>query len=435
MPVSILLRRGRNSRYWAIGCLLAWSIAAPVWSAPTAVSFEDAVRLAVERAPMLEARRSQRVAAQEEAARASALPDPQLTMSIDNLLLNGSAAFDFRADNMTMKRVGLMQPFPARAKRQARQTVADRAVEQAHAFSIEEQLLVRRSAAEAWVTLWSAEREVDALTSLREQSQLAIRLSKAQLANGVGSVMDTLATQAAALDLDNRIDDADASADAARSTLARWLDAAPAGLTTVGTPPDVMVLPVDEAILLASVDQQGPLLAWRSTVAMAEADVALATAEKRPDWSIGATYGQRDRTRAGRPRSDMLMIEFAIGLPLFSANRQDRGIAAKRAELNAVAASHEEARRSQTDALRRTLAEWKGLKRQSVRRETETLALAHDRSRVAIASYGGGGPLQPWLEARRDELEHQIEHARQLGALGRAWTALAYLLPAEEDLP
>ena len=130
-------------------------------------------------------------------------------------------------------------------------------------------------------------------------------------------------------------------------------------------------------------------------------------------------------------RSDMLMVEFAIDLPLFPRNRQDRGVAARRAELDAVTAEREDARRVQTEAVRRALADWQGLQRQVTRKETESLPLARDRAKIALAAYAGGGDLQPWLEARRDEIELHIEHARHLGELGRAWAALAYLLPAE----
>ena len=89
----------------------------------------------------------------------------------------------------------------------------------------------------------------------------------------------------------------------------------------------------------------------------------------------------------------------------------------------------------QVEAVRRALAQWHGLKRQVARKEREALPLAHDRSQVALAAYRGGGPLQPWLDARRDELELHIEHARHLGELGRTWSALAYLLDDEETQP
>jgi hypothetical protein len=50
---------------------------------------------------------------------------------------------------------------------------------------------------------------------------------------------------------------------------------------------------------------------------------------------------------------------------------------------------------------------------------------------VALAGYRAGGDLQPWLDARRDEMQAHLSHAQQLGELGRAWAALAYLLPEE----
>ena len=98
-------------------------------------------------------------------------------------------------------------------------------------------------------------------------------------------------------------------------------------------------------------------------------------------------------------------------------------------------AQHEDARRTQTETVRRLLAEWEGLREQVERKEQQMLPLAKDRAQIAVASYRGGGDLQPWLEARRDEIELHIEHARHLGELGRAWAALAYLLPAPGDHP
>jgi outer membrane protein, heavy metal efflux system len=434
MSIFLLLRRRCSDRHWAMLSLVLTLVAAPAWSAAP-IAFDDAVHLAAARAPNLQAWRSQTEAAREEAARAAALPDPRLTLGLTNVPVTGTDAFDLHADDMTMKQVGVVQEFPARAKRQARQVVADRMIEQTQALTLAEQAAVRQAAAEAWIALWAAQREVVALQAQRAQSALAIRIGKARLAGGTGTAADVLAVQSAALELDNRIDVAEASVVSARATLARWLGTDPEDLTAVGSPPDLGVLSVDEATLLATVDRQGPLLAWRSRESVAEAAVAVAQADTRPDWSVSAMYGQRASAPGGLPRSDMLTIEFSVGLPLWTRSRQDRGIAARRAELDAVVAGHEDARRMQLEALRRALAEWHGLKRQIARKEQEALPLAHDRAQVALAAYRGGGPLQPWLDARRDELELHIEHARHLGELGRVWSALAYLLVDEETQP
>ena len=63
--------------------------------------------------------------------------------------------------------------------------------------------------------------------------------------------------------------------------------------------------------------------------------------------------------------------------------------------------------------------------------EQGLLPLARDRSTTALATYRAGGELQPWLDARRDELAIHLSHAEHLGELGRAWAALAFLLPTE----
>jgi outer membrane protein TolC len=410
-------------------------LASPVWPASIVISFDDALRQAVERAPSLAARQAQLEAAQQDAARAAQLPDPRLKLGIANWPVTGADAFSFGADFMTMKQIGVMQDFPARAKLRARQQVADSGVAQAESLSVAERAVIRQSAAQAWIALRAAEDEAAALRAMREPAQIAVDTSKARLAGGKGSAADALAARAASLHLESRIDAAQADVEAARAGLARWLGSVSTEVEATGATPDLAILPISETMLLNSIDRLAPLLPWDSRNAVAEAGVDAAIAEKRPDWSLGVTYGQRDRAPTGSARSDMLMLEFSIGLPLFTGNRQDRDLAARRAEREAVAADYQEARRAQLEALQRQLAEWHGLQRQITRHTEEALPLAHDRSQTALAAYGAGADLQPWIEARRDEIEIHVEHARLVRDLGRAWAQLAYLLPDQESVP
>lgn len=395
-------------------------------AAPTGISLQDAVRRASERAPMLDARRAGVSAAQEEALRAGALPDPMLTLGIDNLPVSGGDAFDVRADEMTMKKIGLRQEFPSRAKREARHSLATRLIDEAQARADAERVAVRRAAAEAWIDLWAAQRELDALQALREQAALAVKVGKARIAGGGESVSDALATEAAVLELDNRIEAARAAKAVAQVGLSRWVGDA---LPEVGdSASNFDALPVPEARLLADVNRVGSLLPANAQVETAAAAIDVARAEKRPDWSVGAAYGQRDGGR-----SDMIMFEVGIGLPLFPRNRQDRGVAAREADYRVALAAREDLRRQESARLRAALARWAALKRQVALHERSLLPLARDRSMTALAAYRAGGELQPWLSARRDELDGHLSHAEHLGELGRAWAALAFLLP--EDQP
>lgn len=433
MKMSFILRaRRRVARGVVLALVLSAAAAA---SPPTEVAYVQAQHRALATAPMLQARRSQILAGSEEAARAGALPDPRLTLGLANWPVTGPDAFSLRADEMTTRQIGLMQEFPARAKRRAAQALAEAALSQARSMSLAEQQWVAQAAAQAWIELWSAQQTEQALELLREPARVAERTAKARLAAGTVTAADVLAAQAALLELDNRLDQVRAERAAAQAGLARWLGAEPSGLVATGPLPDFSQLPVAETRLLAEVDGQAPLLGWASRQSLAQAQVDAAVADTRPDWSLELTYGRRERAPDGMPRSDMVMLEVGVGLPLFQKNRQARGIAARRAELDAVAAERDEARRAQAESVHRALAQWHGLTRQLERQRTQSLPLARDRARIALAAYGAGADLQPWLEARRDEIELHLESARLAGEQGRAWAALAYLLPHEENTP
>lgn len=425
-PNACPARRQVRTRPTGVCLLVLLLLSAPAAgaAAQSPLSLDEAVRMAVERAPMLDARRAQVEAARQESRRAGALPDPMLMVSIDNLPVTGADAFDPSADFMTMKRIGIRQEIPAGAKREARRDLAARTVDERQAQARAERLEVRRRATEAWIALWAAQRGLDEVNALREQAVLASDLAQARVSGGSESATDALAAKAAVLQLDNRIEAAQAALDTAQVGLARWIGTPTLQVATDMS--DFSVLPVPRARLLGALDRLGPLLATEAQVETAAAAIDLAQAEKRPDWSVAASYGQRSDGR-----SDMFMLEFGIELPLFTANRQDRGIAARRAEYEAALAAREDARREQAARIRTDLAQWEALKRQVARDRTALLPLAGDRSAVALAAYRAGAPIRPWLDARRDELELVIEHTQRLEALGRAWAALAYLLAEE----
>ena len=393
------------------------------------LSLDDAARIAAAQAPRVRASRFQAEAARQDAVRAGRLPDPMLVVGINSLPVSGAQAFNASADDMTMRQFGLTQEIPSHARRAAQRQVAQTGVQLADANEVSLQLATRQAAAGAWVALWSAQQERRLLGQLGDQDRLAIAASNARLAGGRGTATDALAARAEAAALDNRIDAADADVAMARAGLQRWLGTA--ANRPLGDPPDFSTLRVPAAQLEAELDRQGPLLVWGPREHQADAAIALARADKRPNFSVSLMYGERIN------RPDMLAIEFGVSLPLFPGNRQDRDISARYAERDAIRADRDEARRVQSEAIAQTVATWQGWDRQVRRYRDELLPLAADRSRTALALYRGGGSLQPWLEARRDEISTRVEYARALAAWGNAWVALAYLLPDHDvtELP
>ncbi len=411
----------------AQGVSCCFAIAALAMAASSASANEltlaEAARRAVEFAPQLEASRAAIEAASQDLHRAGRLPDPMLSIGFDSLPVSGADAFDFDADSMTEKTIGLRQALPARAKRAAQRRAAARTVELAQVDAEVARLAVARAAASAWVDVWSAKREIEALGSLRAQAQLAARLTRARVAGG-SSALDALAAEAGVLEIDSEVAAAEGAAGEALAGLRRWIgdDA----VTIAASAPDFGRAPRPEGAALAALDTQPSLRSAGAKVASAIAAVEEARAERRPDWDLTASYGQRSGF------DDMLMLEVGVSLPLFAGNRQAPGIAARAAEQRAARAAEESLRLELTARVRAAYARWEALRRQ-VSIHEQVLKLARDRSIAALASYRAGGELRPWLDARRDEATAHRAHAQHLAGLGRAWVELAFLF--EETTP
>ncbi|KLD66101.1 TolC family protein [Luteibacter rhizovicinus] len=393
---------------------------------PSVLTLQTAADRAVAQAPLLQARRAQADSARQEAARAGALPDPQLTFGIDNLATQGPGAFTAGGDDMTMRTVGISQALPSRSKRQAERAMGQAQAVEAGATEVATSVSIRQAAAEAWVGAWGAHQQIAMLRALRTSWNQDIDVATSRLSAASGSAADVLAARMEALDLDNRLDEAAAQEVQARASLARWVDTE--ADTTLADPPDFSVLPFDETGLLAHVDAQGALLAWPAREDAAAAALSAAQADKRPAWNLGVTYGSRVRGL-----SDMVSLQVGVSLPLFTRNRQDRGIAARTADLDAVRFEHADARRAQIEAIQRAWSQWEAWGAQVRRHRDVLLPLARDRVALALAAYRGGGDIAPLLSARRDELAHHADYARMQAEYGRAWAVLAYLIPTGAD--
>lgn len=406
-----------------LATLLWGAVAAAAQAAEPPLTFATAVQRGLARAPQIEARAADLTATHEEAARAGRLPDPALTFGIASYPVTAPGAFSLRSDGMTMRTVGVMQAIPSRAARAAERGLADAQIGAAEANRIATAQTVQERIADAWIDVWVTERARALLVELGSESTLAVQTTQARLRGGEGGASDALAARAAASLLDNRLEATDADLAAAQASLQRWVGPITGPL---GEAPDFGRLPVSAQSLQQSIDKQAPMQAWAAREQVAQAALDQARAAKRPDWSVSAEYGKR-----APGMSDMVSVQFSVSLPLFTRNRQDRGISARQAQRDAVEADHEDARRAQQEAVARAASTWEGWNRQIARYQQTLLPLARDRAQTALAGYRGGDVLQPWLDARRDEIELRLSYADALAARARLWASLAYLLPSE----
>lgn len=424
MLLSAFTRRALAS---ALAVVLGGTSAAAAYAEQPPLTLQAAVQEGMGQAPVLMAHHAHVASMHEEAVRAGRLPDPTLNVGVQNFPVTAPGAFSVRSDPMTMRVVGITQALPSRAARSADREVAAADIKAADAEGSETVQSVQEHIADAWIDLWAAQQKRSLLAELHAENALAVRVAQARLKGGGGSATDALAARAEAAALDNRLDAADADIAVAQAGLQRWLGHT---ATDLGDAPDFGQLPVSQQHLQQAIDQQAPMQIWSAREQAAQAALDRARASKHPDWSVSFLYGRR----AG-PLSDMVMVELGVSLPLFTRNRQDRAISAKEEQWEAAQDAHEDARREQQAIVARTVASWRGFASQIQRYRDTMLPLDRDRTKTALAAYRGGGALQPWLDARRDEIALRLSYVDALAARARLWASLAYLLPASEATP
>lgn len=364
------------------------------------LTFEQALRAAMHQSPALAANAARQESSRQMLIPAAELPDPTLNFGIENLPVEGLDRFRFNADSMTMRRIGLMQQVPHRAKREAESGIAEAQLDVVFAEQNLRILQVLRQTADAWIRRHSAERKLAALDRVLSENALQLRSVQAALAGGSGSAVDSVMVRQEAAVLHNRRDELleqkERAVAALRASIGNLAD-----VPLRGEPP---AWQVDGDHLSSSLHQHAELAVLEPGLNLMDAEIARAEADKKPDWSVGVAYARR-----GRYFDDMLMLEFSIDLPLFTDRRQSPRIAAKQAEKHAVEAEVELARREHAAMVEVDLARQRRLERTIQRQRDTVVPLAREQAELLLASWRGNqGSLVDVISARAAVLESEL---------------------------
>lgn len=394
------IRRYCSARRLCLAALALCALALP--GLASALTLDQALLLAEREAPSLAAQAANRDAAIQAVIPAGELPDPKLLLGLQNVPIEGDARGSLTRDFMTMQMVGVMQEVPSRDKRRARVEAARAGIDSADALARVERLKVRRETALAWIGRFAIEQKLQLFQSLYEENRLLAKAVQAQIAGGRGMAIDSLAPRQEAALLAEQEDELERNREQARAALRRWLGAA-AGEPLSGTWPS---WPVDDPHFRHNLQRHPELQIFEPMTDEAEAQVRLAEAEKKSDWSWELAYQKR-----GDAFGDMLSAQLTFDLPLFAGRRQDPKIAAKRAEMQRLEAEREAVTRERLQELDDDLAEYRRLDRALARSQQTLVPLAEEKVQLAMADYrAGAGELLSLVAARRELIEARLKH-------------------------
>jgi outer membrane protein TolC len=393
------------------------------------LTLEQALQLAEQRSRQLPAQEASAAAAREMAVAAGRLPDPSLKFGLNNLPIDGPDAWSTTSDFMTMRSIGLMQEFTSGDKRRARAARFEREAAAAEAGRALALTALRRETALAWLERHFLDRTRELVLAQRAEAVLQVDAAEAAYRGGRGAQADVFAARTMVARLDDRLRQAELQAVAAQARLARWVGDQ-AGRPLAAAPA------LDRVSFVAPTAGAGwerhpqvALLAQQQAIASAEAE--LARSNRHPDWSAELMYNQR-----GPSYSNMVSFNVSIPLQLDAANRQDRELAARLALAEQAREQQEEAARDAAAETATWLAQWRIARERVAQYDAALIPLARERTQAALAAYRGSrGPLDTVLEARRAEIEAQLERLRIEMDAADLWARLETLFPPQPAVP
>ena len=386
------------------------------------LSLAEAVQIATTQSRRVVAAELQAQAARDMAVAAAQRPDPVLKFGLINLPIDGADRFSLTSDFMTMRSVGVMQELTRGEKRQARGQRAQREVEAALLARTQAVSELQRDTALVWLERSYQHLLRDLLLAQVREAELQVQAAQALVGSGKASQADVFAARNQVEQVRDSVAQADRSIAVASTRLARWIGEA---AQRDSGPRPVLAVPSWAASpdLAPHLAQHAQIAVAAQQTAIARADVEVAEAERRPDWSVELMFSQR-----GPGYSNMVSVNVSLPLQWNQAQRQGRDVAARHALAARSAAELEDLQRAHEAEVRAMLQEWHSHEQRLQRYGSVLLPLAQQRSHAALTAYrAGSGALSAVLEARRAEIDVQIERLRIEMELARLWAQFAYL--------
>ena len=385
----------------------------PAFGSAAPFSLNQALELAVQRSQSVRAAHAGASSAAEAARAAGQLPDPMLSVGIDNLPVTGPDRLRTTADSMTMKRVGISQEWVSGEKRALRQAAAQAQVGRESATGQAALSETRLQTTLAYLDAYYAGESFKLTTLTEHHVHEEAEAAKARLASSGGSGQEVLQlTAARGLAQDESADGHQLQA-AALGALQRGGGVRPVSLAA----PVLPVIPGEQAY----VAPHPVVIQAQRDIEVARAEASATAANRKPNWTWQASYGQRTGF------SDMVSIGVSIPLPVSPGERQDRETAAKLALVEKAEASLEEASRMATAEYRALSSDAQRLAQRAERYRTGVVVTAQQRTQAALAGYRSNQiPLMTLFEARHAEVDTLRKHLNLQRDLAKVQAQLAF---------
>jgi cobalt-zinc-cadmium efflux system outer membrane protein len=383
------------------------------------LTMEEAARLSVIDQPLLNERQAKIQAEEKQAIVASQLPDPKLSAGLRELPVDTPEAFSVSRDNFTEFTIGVSQDFPRAEKRRLQGVRKQLDADVDRAAMDNEQQMVRRDASLAWLEVYEAEQSLKFTRQLLSESALQVQSLEKDYSNGKASEADWFAAKVDAGLAADKEHDGVHHVLRMRAGLERWIGeearrpladlASDSGLTN----------PL--ASLMAGIEHHPTIGGLDKQIEAAASEVALARQSYKPDYSVEVYFAYR------RDFADFVGIQFSVGLPFFTRERQDPELAAALQQSRASEERKRDLLRELHMQINQDYLDRLHFDERVAEFDASIISDAGRRIEAARSAYQSGrGSFDAVLQARRSLLDVQLQRLALAVESARAQVRLDY---------
>ena len=288
------------------------------------LSLDLAIEQAVHGDDWLIANEQSEQALREQAIAAGELPDPRMLIGLSNMPVD---TFDLRQEPMTQLRIGINQAIPRGDTLDLLQKQTTQQSELNPYLRENRRAAVALEVSNLWLDAYFANQSIALINLDRALFEQLVDITGTRYtsAAGLARQQDLVRAELELVRLDDRLSMLRQIQATNKQKLAEWLPYQSLSLSFPDELPD-LVAPDEELFSLSDAADQFALhprvRAHDQRIEIARTQVNLAKESFKPSFSVGASYGRRNKTALGYDRADFLSLDLSFDLPLFPANRQ-----------------------------------------------------------------------------------------------------------------
>ena len=385
------------------------------------LTIEHAVQTALQRDALINVFKFRRDAYKEQSVAEDTLPDPKIKLGVMNVPTD---SYSLNQEPMTQVQLGITQMFP-------RGNSLEIKSQRALSFSVAEDAKtenqrrkVTREVRETWLELYYWLNAESVVRKNRNLFTKLVSVTKQQYAAGRQKQQDVISSELELGMLDDREMKIQTRIETTQAKLIKYMGVDFSDIK-LGTELPIYNIQKNNTSWLES---HPKLRMEQAMISINEKNVDLAKQSYKPSWSLDITYGKREKSISGVERADFASVMVMFDLPLFTADRQDKKVAASKSRLNAALNSREDRKRNLIKMWQVGLAKEKRLLQRIKQYENLLLPKSDENTKSALYAYQSGrSGFTALMRAQITELETQLRALRLTVEHKKTQALLLYL--------